>query len=244
MWLHIEPSSITTARPSATGRSHGGTDAVATTTTATSNNNRTLQVLTAVEVASKLRWRKTVITNPVVGAQRVWTSVDLTDVATKSWLPPSSPSSPADVRSVPPSVRRRSGTVRVACYGGCRVGETVTKSGGSGGEMYRPYLTVEVEEPQRLRAPFDDEGEVRRRRRKRSLRCFDGTLNCCLRHHLYVNFTQLGWNFIQSPPGYTHYYCQGPCNGTKTRFIYYAYSYLYRLNYYLIYIYIIPTYVV
>jgi len=48
-----------------------------------------------------------------------------------------------------------------------------------------------------------------RRSRRHLRRCVDG--DCCAKYPYYVNFTDLGWTFIQEPAGFSVNYCYGSC---------------------------------
>lgn len=64
----------------------------------------------------------------------------------------------------------------------------------------------------------DDTGDTKRRwrrspERKPRRKGKGGDAVQCRRHHLYVDFTDVGWNdWIVAPPGYEAFYCQGECN--------------------------------
>jgi len=55
------------------------------------------------------------------------------------------------------------------------------------------------------------ERQPERRRRRHLRRCVDG--DCCSLRPYYINFTDLGWNFVQRPEGFSVNYCYGSCRG-------------------------------
>lgn len=53
---------------------------------------------------------------------------------------------------------------------------------------------------------------AKHRARKKSKRRHKGHRSNCRRHHLYVDFTEVGWNdWIVAPPGYDAHFCHGEC---------------------------------
>ena len=65
----------------------------------------------------------------------------------------------------------------------------------------RPFVVVKLGPP--------------RKRTKRSVDndCYQGSTKCC-REHLYVQFSEIGWDkWIISPDGYHAFYCKGSCEG-------------------------------
>ncbi|XP_013387783.1 inhibin beta B chain [Lingula anatina] len=78
----------------------------------------------------------------------------------------------------------------------------------------RPFLIIRTEQKHSSFSDFFRAGKKRR-----STEC-DPKSDCC-KKHLYVDFSELGWDWILAPPGYQANYCQGNCglSPSPSRFI-------------------------
>lgn len=94
----------------------------------------------------------------------------------------------------------------------CQDCETETSHLISSRGRLRPFLVIDLEKPKTLS-----------RKKRNSRVCTSDTTECC-RESLYVNFTEIGWDWIIFPKGFRADYCKGTCENQISPFN--AYSYM------------------
>ena len=87
----------------------------------------------------------------------------------------------------------------------CQDCETETSQLISSRGRLRPFLVIDLEKPKALS-----------RKKRQSRVCTSDTTECC-RESLYVNFTEIGWDWIIFPKGFRADYCKGLCESEISR---------------------------
>uniref|UniRef100_A0A0B6ZXT4 TGF-beta family profile domain-containing protein n=1 Tax=Arion vulgaris TaxID=1028688 RepID=A0A0B6ZXT4_9EUPU len=108
---------------------------------------------------------------------------------------------------------------------GIRVDQTVPvdkKHGNVKSDSKKPYNTTSPTASHKIQEQvgiskivLQITSHTRDLRKARSKRQDDESAVCsgslCCRHSIYVDFEDIGWDFVISPMGYTAYYCKGDC---------------------------------